>query len=258
MFFIETSSPLYGSKHLLGLFMMIVLSAAYLVPLIVYKNKMSEKTKLLILRLTIAFMWLIEVLKFVILLRTYGNIPLGEFPFALCSMPLYLFPFVAFGKSKFSDYLKPSAFIVGLLAGAITLLYPSNVLGGAYPWFSFSEALFPLRSFVYHTVMILFAVNMLISGVYKIKKGDLVKAIVVLLTLATIAITLNSLIPNADFFMLGMGYGSPFVFLRDISPLLYIAVMIALALFIISLVYLPFEFKKVKNNKFTLEEKTVD
>lgn len=238
--------------------MMIVLSAAYLIPLIVYRNKLSDKTKLLVLRLTIAFMWLMEVLKFVILLRTYGNIPLGEFPFALCSMPLYLFPFVAFGKSKFSDYLKPSAFIVGLLAGAITLLYPSNVLGGAYPWFSFSEALFPLRSFVYHTVMILFAINMLLSGVYKMKKGDLVKAIVVLLTLATIAITLNSLIPNADFFMLGMGYGSPFAFLRDISPFLYIAVMITLALFIISLVYLPFEFNKGKTTDINPSQEVIN
>lgn len=40
---------LYGTKHLLGLFMMIVLSAAYLIPLIVYRNKLSDKTKLLVL-----------------------------------------------------------------------------------------------------------------------------------------------------------------------------------------------------------------
>jgi len=243
MFLIETTSPLYGSKHLIGLLMMLVISAAYLVPIIIYRKTMSQKSKLLVLKLTILFMWLLEIFKFIILLRERGNIPLGEFPFALCSTPLYLFPFVAFGKSKFAEYLKPSAFIVGLLAGAISLLYPSNILGGAVPWFSFTEELFPLRSFVYHTVMILFAVNMLISGVYKMKKGDLVKAIVVLLVLASIAITLNAIIPNADFFMLGMGYGSPFLFVRDISPLLYIAVMISLALLIITLVYLPLELK---------------
>lgn len=246
MYLIDTTVPLFGAKHLLGLLMMLVLSAAYLVPLIIYRNKLSLQTKRLILQLTIGFMLVLEVFKFVILLRIYGYIPLGEFPYALCSTPLYLFPFVAWGKSKFSEFLKPAAFIVGLLAGTITLFYPSNVLGGPVSWFSFSEELFPLRSFVYHTVMILFAVNMLISGVYKMKKGDLVKAIVVLLVLASIAILLNAIIPNADFFLLGMGFGSPFAFLRDISQVLYVAVMVGIALVIITLVYLPFELKKTR------------
>ena len=244
MFLIESTAPLYGAKHLLGLLMMLILSAAYLVPLVIYRNRLTSANKRLILQLTILAMWGLEIFKFIILLRTYGNIPLGEFPYALCSTPLYLFPFVAFGKSKFAEFLKPSAFVVGLLAGTITLLYPSNVLGDTSSWFSFTQELFPLRSFIYHTIMILFAINMLLSGIYRPKKGDLVKAIVVLLVLASIAIILNALIPNADFFMLGMGYGSPFAFLIDISKVLYIAVMVGIALIVITLVYLPFELKK--------------
>lgn len=46
--------------------------------------------------------------------------------------------------------------------------------------------------------------------------------------------------------MLGMGFGSPFAFLRDISQFLYIIVMVGLALALIALVYLPFELKKSK------------
>lgn len=244
MLFIETTSPLYGTKHLLGLLMMVVIAALYLGPLLYYKKKMNEKSFRLVLQLTIIFMWVLEIIKFIILLRIHGNIPLGEFPYALCSTPLYLFPFVAFGRSKFAEYLKPAAFIVGLLAGTITLLYPSNILGGPVSWFSLSEELFPLRSFVYHTVMILFSAGMLITGIYKIKKGDLIKALVVLLVLSGFAIFLNTIIPNADFFMLGMGWGSPFAFLREISPLLYIFVMLTLGVSAITLVFLPFELKK--------------
>ncbi|MDY0214332.1 MAG: YwaF family protein [Bacilli bacterium] len=257
MFFVTTTAPLYGLKHFIGLLMMLGLSAMYFVPLIIYRNKLKPEQKALVLKLTIIFMWLLEIIKFVILLRVYGNIPLGEFPYALCSTPLYLFPFVAFGKSKFSEFLKPSAFVVGLLAGAISLLYPSNILGDTSSWFSFSQEMFPLRSFVYHTVMILFSVNMLLSGNYRPKKGDLFKAISVLLVLAAIAVLLNALIPNADFFMLGMGYGSPFAFLMDISKALYILVMVAIALFIITILYLPFELMKKKavdNNSLTTEK----
>src|SRR5690606_29705811 len=121
-FFMVLSVPLYGEKHLSGLLMMALLLVAYFVPLVLLRNKMSQNAKIWVLRGTILFLLLIEFIKFIILLREYGNIPMGEFPMHLCNMPLYLFPFVAFGKSKFAEYLKPASFVIGLLAGVIAIV----------------------------------------------------------------------------------------------------------------------------------------
>ena len=248
-FFMVLSAPLYGEKHLSGLLMMVLLLIAYFVPLVLLRNKMSQNAKIWVLRGTILFLLLIEFIKFIILLREYGNIPMGEFPMHLCNMPLYLFPFVAFGKSKFAEYLKPASFVIGMLAGVIAIVYPSNILGGDYPWFSYEEYLFPLRSFVFHTVMIMFSGNMLLSGVYQFKHKDLARAIIVMFTLAGVAMTFNAFIPGADYFMLGMGYGNPFSFLMETSKVLYIGFMFFLAIFIVTLVYLPTEIKHYKELK---------
>lgn len=202
---------------------------------------MSLFYKRLVLQITYGVLFSIEFLKYILLLRNYGNIPLGEFPFPLCSMPLFLFPIVAWGKTKFTESFKPAVFLIGLLAGMITIFYPSNILGADYSYFSSAEMYFPLRSFVYHTIMIMFSVYMLVSGIYKFKKNDYFKALIVVYSLALVAIILNKLIPGADFFMLGKAYGSPFAFLIDINYWFYIFVMLLIASVLITAVFLPNE-----------------
>ncbi len=248
-FFMVLNAPMFGEKHVSGLFMMLLLLLAYFVPLVLLRKKMSQTAKIWVLRGTILFLIFIEFVKYIILLREFGHIPMGEFPMHLCNMPLYIFPFVAFGKSKFAEYLKPSSFIIGMMAGGIAIIYPSNILGGNYSWFSYEEYVFPFRSFLFHTVMIMFAGNMLLTGVYNLKHGDLLKAITVMITLAGVAMTFNALIPGADYFMLGMGYGSPFNFLIEVSKPLYIATMIGISLTVVTLIYLPIEIKYYKNLK---------
>lgn len=261
MFLIENTAPMFGSKHLIGLLMMALLSAAYLIPLILLRNKMSENAKYWVLRGTALSLWALELLKFIILLREYGYVTHGEFPFHLCSVPLYIFPFVAFGKGKISQYLKAPAFTVGLVAGLITLIYPSNVLGGDHPWFSMAEELFPLRSFLFHTIIILFAVYMLISKVFTFRQYDLFRSLSVVGGGALFAIILNTLIPNADYFLIGRGYGSPLQFIYNTSPALYTISMIGLGLLVVGLIYLPIEltiyFRNKKENTLSEPEKSL-
>lgn len=233
-----TDWGLFSSKHLIGLAMMLAYAAVFFTVGIILAKRKSDLPKIWFLRGTALFMILLELLKFILLFRTEGHISAGNFPFALCSMPLYLYPFVAFGKSKFSENLKPAAFVIGLLAGSITIIYPSNVLWVDTPWFANGGYNLAMLSFLYHTTMILFAVYMLVSKNYKMKAFDSVKAFGTLVVLATVAIILNSVIPNADYFMLGKGYGSPFQFIIEKAGLpVYILVMILLGLIVITLLY---------------------
>lgn len=249
-FMVLEAAPMFGMKHMSGLLMMAALLLMYFIPLVLLKNKMTKNQKQWVLKGTSLFLIFIEIIKYMILLREYGNIPIGEFPMHFCNMPLLLFPWVSFGKSKFAEFLKPAAFMMGLFAGVIALVYPSNILGENYPWFSYTdEYLFPFRSFLFHTVMIMFSSYMLLSGEYKIKRHDTWRALVVMLVCAGIGKIFNWFIPGADYFMLGMGYGSPLNFLMPISKALYILAMMGCGIIVNVLFYLPFELKLRKEAK---------
>jgi len=241
------AAPMFGMKHMFGLLMMSALLLLYFIPLVLLRYKMTQNQKIWVLRGTSLFLIFIEIIKYMILLREYGHIPMGEFPMHFCNMPLLLFPWVSFGKSKFAEYLKPAAFMMGLFAGMIALAYPSNILGGDYPWFSYTdEYLFPFRSFLFHTIMIMFSGYMLISGEYNIKRYDTWRSLSVMIVCAGVGMTFNWFIPGADFFMLGIGYGSPLNFLMPISKALYILAMMGVSILVVVLFYLPFELKKRK------------
>ncbi len=232
---------LFGAKHLIGLAWCIGLSAILFIVLHFFVNK-KESGKIWTLRGICLALILVEFIKYIVILRgdgiKSGSIGHGLFPFHLCSMGLYLFPFVAFGKSKFSEFLKPAAFVIGLLGGLLTLLYPSNVLDVSTLWLAKSGFNFPLISFVYHTIMIDFAIYMIVSKNYSMKAIDALKAIAVILVLASVAIILNSLIPGADYFLIGKGYGSPLAFIIEKTNLfVYILTMFAISIIVIVLLY---------------------
>ena len=233
---------IFGEKHLIGLAVIVALATIFFLVMHFFVNKRGERARVWALRGLALFLLFTEFVKYIMTLHgdgvSSGSIGIALFPFQLCHMPLFLFPFVAFGKSKFSQFLKPGAFIIGMLAGTLTLLYPSNVLDASIGWLDNGGLNFPSISFIYHGTMIVFAIYMLVSKVYKFKASDSLKALAVLCSLAAVAITLNAIIPGADFFMLGSGVGNPLNFIvASAGHAVYLLTMFGMAVLLIALVY---------------------
>lgn len=169
------------------------------------------------------------------------------YPFNLCSFSLYVMPIVAFGKGKFARFMTPFTYAVGLLAGLLVLLYPSNVLGNSDQWFPVTEVL-PFHSFIYHGNMIFFSIYLAMSKSYVPKFMDFTKALFVLLLSAAFANVLNFIL-DTDYMLLHYGNGSPFQFvIEDVSYVAYLGVMSLVGLVLIILLFLPtaFQSKKIK------------
>ena len=239
---------LFGSKHIWGLSVAVVLLTGFFVLFHFLNPKLTkEKGRKYVLRTIACVMVGLEFCKMVFILSGYGQasgiITYGQFPFHLCSMPLVLYPLVAFGKERTSRIFAPAAFIIGIVAGSITLIYPSNVLFGSpgnsdVSWWTDYGINFPMHSFIYHSLMVAFAGYMIQSKIYKIRAFDFVFASGVMLSLASVAMIMNAIIPNADYFMLGHGYGMPTQFIIESAGLpVYIITMLSIGIFVVFLVY---------------------
>ena len=235
----------FGEKHLIALAACVGFLLIFFVSLRLFDKKLQPaRGKTYVLRVIALSMIILEFIKMVYTLSSAPDasgpdqvIPYNLFPFQLCSMPLLLFPLFSFGGERTRRIIGPPAFIIGCLAGVITLVYPANVIGDiSMPWTQWQ--FYPLYSFLYHTLMIAFAGYMVQSKLYRLKAFDFVWAFGGLFLLAMVAIVLNSVIENADFFMLGRGEGSPFQFIIDATnQFVYILFMAGLAALLIFLVY---------------------
>lgn len=227
------TAPLFGSKHLIGIAYVIVLIT---VLLLTNKDKDYKANKLMMLKLSIAFI-LLEAIKLTVMTIRDSSFPMNHLPLHLCSLPLYLYPILYFAKkdSILEKFVKPAAFAGVLAATIIALIVPTNILGSNDVWLPFDNNFFPLLSFTYHGIMLFAPIYLVNSGYYKISLKDIPKALGVTSVLMIFAMIANALL-DRDFMLLNTGNGSPLQFLLDNSQLVYTSTMILLGLIIISLI----------------------
>ncbi len=230
-------SAVFGRKHLIGLAVSVVFIVGMLIFLhFMFRNK-SEKAKTWVLRgLAIAILSL-EFVKHMALLADDG-IGISTYPLNLCHTILIVAPFVAFGKNKIAQFLKPYTFVVGLVAGLIVLAYPSTVLGKTEYWFVNGEYL-PFISFLYHSLMIIFSLYMIISKIYKPKPIDSLWAFCVLFGYS-IFISILNVIVGADWCFLGDASSSPLGFIYNAGGwFLHYLVILCAGIILLALFYTP-------------------
>ena len=232
----------FGYKHLTGLAWLSVLITVSLVILLIIRKKFNkgEKFDRAVIRYTAYFMWLWEIIKTIRMINhadfgPVGTYPLWMAPFHLCSMGLYAYLIIGSKRAgKFAEWLKPFSFAVMLLATCLILAIPasSGVLGTVPNWSFCFENILPYQSFLYHGTLIFVPLYMVISGFYRPKWIDIVKAISVLAVCACFSQALNFIFEgsNADFMMLRYGNGSPFVGFLSTSPFLYYLIMAVIAM----------------------------
>lgn len=215
------SAPLFGSKHLIGLFVVII----FVVLALFLVERYQVTFKNVILVVTIGLL-LFEAIKLIFTTIDNGSFPMYHLPFHLCSLPLYLYPILAFSKrTDFVKFVLPAAYATVLFGGLIALLYPANILGSETTWALTKSNVLPYISFVYHGLMIFGPVYLIRSGFYRIKMANIKEAFIVTFIFMVAAIIVNYTLEK-DFMLLREGNGSPFQFITEISPLLYTVVMI--------------------------------
>ncbi len=230
----------FGMKHLSGSLVTIVFIVLFL-----WLSLRPSVNRKVILRMSALFLITLELFKYTITIASDGSIGAYMYPFNLCSFSLYVMPFVAFGKGKFAKFMTPFTYAVGLLAGLLVLLYPSNVLGTSDQWFPVTEVL-PFHSFIYHGNMIFFSLYLVLSKRYVPKFTHFIQALFVLLLSAAFANTLNFIL-DTDYMLLHYGNGSPFQFvIEDVSYVAYLGVMSLVGVVLILLLFLPTAFKSKK------------
>lgn len=226
----------FGSKHLFGFIFMFFLVFGLLAFFI--KRKHNQQHVLIFSAVLIISL---ETIKYIYMIneKSFG---LNDLPFQLCSVSLYVMPLIAIGHQKINRIVMPIAFSIGLLAGSIALLYPSNILGISDHWFPFRGDLLPFVSFLYHAHMIFYALYLVTQKLYIPKLKDVYLVFSFLIGFALLANILN-FIWSTDFMMLRYGNGNPFQFLISYHYLIFIAAMMVLGFILLILTFIGFTAK---------------
>jgi len=235
---LEFEKPVvFGPKHLIGSLLVAILIAILLIYFLKVKKNTNHKN---VLKGTAIFLILLELSKYTFTFMNDGRLPSNYIPMQLCSFSLYLMPMVAFGKEKLSKFIMPIAYSIGVLAGLIVLIYPSTVLGGEYSWIPIGKSIIPMISFLYHGTMIFFSLYLVMSKLYKPSFTDYKRVFLALLVFACFG-ALTNLVFDTDMMFLNTGSGSPLQFiLLGYGRLAYMAAMILLALFLLTIPLLPY------------------
>ena len=234
----------FGQKHLVGVLFVFVLVSISLHQLI-RKNTQP----LTVLKVTSVLIIALEIMKYILLGRERGHLPVHQFPFQLCSYSLYAMPIVAFGRQTWRETFLPFAFGVGMVASLLVFAYPATVLGRAYFWFPFEGEWLPFHSFIYHGVMLFFSLYLVFSKLYRPAYYDIVKALIVLFIAVAVSGVMN-IILDTNYMFLQNPSGNPLAFIWNAyGRFWYFMSMVILAFILLSLVFAPFAKVRVVHPK---------
>lgn len=215
---------IFCEKHIIGLIWTTIL----IIILTVLSKKIEKKIGLRkLLKIGALVLIGLELTKY-----TYyymgDRLGISAFPIQFCSLMLYAYPVIAFGKGKIANFVLPFAFVGGLTAGLLALILPTNILGSPeIGWLNPKNFDYTL-SFVYHAFMIYYSLYLVISGLYKAKLKDALNIVVIACVFATIAGVMNKIF-DMDYMMLNKGNGDPFQFLiQNYGHVPYVAVHVGL------------------------------
>ena len=170
-------------------------------------------------------------------IRSFGSIdPATTLPLYLCSLFWLLLPLAAFAREGIvRQTATASLCTIVMLCGVLGLVF--NVYLNHYPFFSFV----PLRSLLYHMLMILVPTGMWASGYYRPQPRDRLLCFVPVGALVGISLVLNRLF-GWDYCYTAGGPGTPFERLSAVLPrgIFLVVLYGGLLLLIQVLFYRPF------------------
>ena len=143
----------------------------------------------------------------------FGRIhPETTLPFYLCSLFWMMLPLAVFSEQeKLRQMAAANVCTMGVMGGVLGLVF--NVYLNHYPFFHFV----PVRSLIYHILMIAAAVLLWAGGVYRPRPGDRVLCFVPVAALVGVSLMLNRLF-GWDYCYTAGGIGTPLEAMSRIMP----------------------------------------
>lgn len=202
-------SDLFSLPHIVYIFAVYIFGFAFSY---LFRNAKRERISLALKLLSILAV-LLEVSK--IIWESYYDVTTGRgfnfggiLPLYTCSLFIYTLLGAAWGRGKLREYCLSFLTTIGLLYGAIGVVYCNGL--NYYPFWTFGA----FYSLFFHSAMFVTGVFLLVSGYRKLEWSDCLRAMVPILALAALAIPFNYIYnsafnSNADYMLLYSGGGVP-------------------------------------------------
>lgn len=220
---------MFQIPHLLVLFVTALLTAG------VYKGTrlLPYGTVVRILKSCAVLMLFFDPIYWLWELRHFGVLnPATTLPLYLCSLFWLLLPPAMFARhDTFRQMACAAVCTLGLMCGVFGLVF--NVYLNQYPFLSFV----PVRSLLYHIMMILVPTAMWSSGYYRPQQQDRLLCFVPVTILVSVCLLLNR-IYGWDYCYTAGGIGTPLVHLSSHMPnILFLLILYDGLLLVIQLIF---------------------
>lgn len=205
----DFNSDLFCTEHL------IFIGLVYVLSFVISYLLRNTRRKSIDIFLKIFSVWMVfhEVSK--ITWESYYDITTGEgfnwgglLPLYTCSLFIYTLLAAAWSRGKAKEYALSFITTVGLLYGAVGVIYCNGL--NFYPFWTFGA----FYSLFFHASMFAVGVFLLVSGYKKLEWRDIFRSFVPILLLAVIAVPVNYYLNDllkigADYMLLYSGSGVP-------------------------------------------------
>jgi hypothetical integral membrane protein (TIGR02206 family) len=181
-----------------------------------------------------------EIIRDIVLFVTH-QFTLGDWPFQLCGIGIFIVLYDAWRQDKTGRELMYSLTLPGALAAIITPDWVRNSIVNLFVW----------QSFLLHTLLVTYVLMQLIAKDFRPNPRELWRVVIFLLAIVPFTEVLNHAWHQNFFFLEIPVPGSPLAPIHAIFGHYYLLGMILLMLFVWLLIYLPWQFS---NQKLTLKK----
>ncbi|MCR5747370.1 MAG: YwaF family protein [Lachnospiraceae bacterium] len=197
--------PLFSPYHLLTIFLLI-LSAV-----LVYRafRNWDKDRQLLFLRAIVVFLPFLEAFK-IGLLVSQGVLNATYLPLYMCSMGIYVFPFIVFSTNpKITDYAATVSLLVFTPGAIAALIFPD--------WITFYHPLsfMSIYSYLWHIIVIAFPVYAHSIGLCTVKKYSIIYILPFFAVLSPLIITADHMFGCNFWFLEQPSINGPFAAIYD-------------------------------------------
>lgn len=202
-------SDLFSPMHIVYIIVVYVLGFAFS---FLFRNTKRESISRGLKALSL-IMPILEISK--ITWESYFDITTGQgfnyggiLPLYTCSLFMYALIGAAWGRGRLREYCLSFITTIGLLYGAVGVVYCNGL--NYYPFWTFGA----FYSLFFHSAMFITGVFLLVSGYKRLEWADCLRAMIPILALAAIAVPFNYVYnhlahSNADYMLLYSGGGVP-------------------------------------------------
>lgn len=231
---------MFSTTHLIWILICIAIVTS--LTIVSVKCKFSFKTSTIII---CAIIGVSEITKIMYSMKPAASsgmvIRAGALPFHLCSIMIFVFAYLMFGKNeKTKEIVKSFTVPICLLGGVLAIIIPTSGVGFAQ--------VSAYQCFIYHASMIWYGLYLYITGQAKLGLKEYARNLIILFVLAVIVIWINGALQQYDtnfFFLVRPPMeGLPIINLNN-GWYVYFITLITLAFVLIGLVHLPYIIKQI-------------